>query len=821
MRDIMLMYNPVKKEIHFLVNNNGAYREVDYVDCPRLQKYCSANGEFLLQDQGTEFFENISNTFLGIEDRKVVFKGTKIDYEDFVKMVKDYNNYKGKEILRLGDFIELSPVDSLYKDIFEFYQDIMNTFEKDLQDSSTKKMFYKRKAELEKKIKLLNSNNVNLCVVGTYSAGKSAFINAIIGKRILPENINSETAKMFKIQNSALPSVTFVVKENKQDNGKLASIVWNEEFKQYMFTTEINDDGIKGKVYDVIRENKEFLEHEQLYSIIEVLNTLPNRENDNYKKFIDGIIEVNYPISLCRDINFTFFDTPGTDSNSEEHLEILENALQKQTNSILLIVYSALKMEGNGNSVLYKLLNKSQNEEVVGSKVTIDLSRSFHIVNQVDRFDEDEIESIRSKKIVATLSSKNEIDEDNVSKYEYDLQKKRVFYVSSKAAYCAKAKLQGVSTKIDDKFLRRNLENILEDNYFLYDNLSEAVMETEELKALSLNALKECEAIEDKDERELRSLVIASGMYAIEQEIIKYANKYALAVKAKGLYDGVINVISGVRTSYEAIESQARDSKEKIRENIAIMKNNMISDINECYKQFEKYINEENMRKKFVEVENIHTVVTNINNRGQKEIKRMPKIAMNANKFEDKNRKITTNLNEYARILDEFYKKVREDIYKRQMKELYDIISAKIKEYKGVGEELLNQILNISYIDIPESKLSPIKMDKYINKEKTLFVFQTTDKKDYVETVTTKFIELITRQYDNYIKEMEDLAKKQGENLKEQFISNISILSGSLEKLINDEKVISEEQRAAKAVLDNVQDKYEELNNKMWRAINE
>ena len=57
--------------------------------------------------------------------------------------------------------------------------------------------------------------------------------------------------------------------------------------------------------------------------------------------------------------------------------------------------------------------------------------------------------------------------------------------------------------------------------------------------------------------------------------------------------------------------------------------------------------------------------------------------------------------------------------------------------------------------------------------------------------------------------------------LTEEFITNIEILSGSLEKLINNERKISEEQRIAKKVLDSIEEKYNELNNKMWRAINE
>ena len=155
------------------------------------------------------------------------------------------------------------------------------------------------------------------------------------------------------------------------------------------------------------------------------------------------------------------------------------------------------------------------------------------------------------------------------------------------------------------------------------------------------------------------------------------------------------------------------------------------------------------------------------------------------------------------------------------MDSLKDIISVKIREYKGLEEELLNQILNVSDTEVPPTTLKSIRMEKYINKEKAFLFFTTTDKKQYIQEVSEQFISLTNRQYNNYIKEIEELAREKGKALTEEFITNIEILSGSLEKLINNERKISEEQRIAKKVLDSIEEKYNELNNKMWRAINE
>ena len=75
-------------------------------------------------------------------------------------------------------------------------------------------------------------------------------------------------------------------------------------------------------------------------------------------------------------------------------------------------------------------------------------------------------------------------------------------------------------------------------------------------------------------------------MYAIEQEIVKYAQKYALSVKAKGLYDGIKGLVDFIKADYEAIENQARLSKEHIEKNIEIMKTSMVSDIEKSHEEF-------------------------------------------------------------------------------------------------------------------------------------------------------------------------------------------------------------------------------------------
>lgn len=833
MRELMLAYHPVKKEIRFFGKFKGDFVEIPYEECPRLEKYSPGSGEFVLQNQGTNFFDDIWEQF-SKDNVNITFKGTKIDYEDIQKKITDYNAAKEKEILKITKFVELPNVSEIYDCINSFCDETLKTFENELEENETKVIFRKRKTTFEERRQSLDSNDVNLCLVGTYSAGKSTFINAVIGKRILPESINSETAKMFKIKNGEIPKVSLLVHTKQGVRPDNIQVIWNENLGQFEVVRGL------GNTVEDIREmvQKEattvaeigLRQHEQLCHILKKLNDVPNHESPEGKGYINGVIEVEYPIPLCKNINFAFFDTPGTDSNSNEHLLILKEALMQQTNSILIVLYEPTKMEGTGNSILYKLINGfKDNKTKEDNNVSIDLARSFHVINQADTKSNKDLKALRNKKVVVTLKEEDRIY--NEEEMEIDLAQERLFFVSSKAAYISKAILGNIDLEDERTWLANHKQeinnetttdpfaetetSITSDNgvFYRYDKLANADFET---KQLIEDCEKEAEKCDSSLDGVIQRIYVNSGMFAIEQEIIKYAQKYALAVKAKGLYDGIKGLVDFIRADYEAIENQARLSKETIEKNIEIMKTSMVSDIEKAHEEFISRITDDSLETQVEEIKQLVKEIEKQQELASRQADKMQWIALKQEVFEAKNRVIISELNRYLQDIDDYYKKVRGNILAAQVQELKDIIVKKIKEYKGIDENLIRRIADISETEIPPSEITAFKMNDYINEQKAILIFNTMDKKAYKRDLQRAFNKQTVEQFVAYKEEVIKVAQQRTKDMVEEFRNNIDTISGSLELLIKDENRAVEEQKKAKSVLELIDKQDELLNKKIW-----
>lgn len=166
---------------------------------------------------------------------------------------------------------------------------------------------YNRKmySDIQKNKKTMQEETFQLVVVGEFSRGKSTFVNALLGRKILPAKLKPTTAVLTKIVYRNKPSYKLHYL-NKSTKEKFIS---EEEFLKLVAPKEVDKNN-----QSLL---KKFFSQQQKLDDIE-------------------FVEVGYPLDLCKD-NVEIVDTPGTNDLSNIRLDITYNYLNKADAVIMLL----------------------------------------------------------------------------------------------------------------------------------------------------------------------------------------------------------------------------------------------------------------------------------------------------------------------------------------------------------------------------------------------------------------------------------------------------------------------------------------------------
>ena len=418
-----MKYHPAKKEVEFRRFQSGKEMCIDRNS--KLTKYMNQRGTFILQNYGNQFFNDIAAAFDGEKKIDIKVMTTEIDYDDFCQMVEEYNKSKRCKCQFYPELVcELPDMNQTFEEVKTYGNNsiwILDDFRNELAKPKFKndnvkeivsRLDNKIKNQIEEvkdKIESLSDNRVNLCFTGVYSSGKSTLINALLGYKILPENIKSETAKMIEIcspRRGEKVKIKFKIYEERSE------IEWNESEQCFEFIKGPSECDVRTSLQNQLNDlqSKKSKQHEQIYGILKELNS---------EQFISSTIEVFFPITLDNEkFQFKIFDTPGADSNCPEHQMELQKALKEQTQSILIFVATPDRLEGEGNN---SLLNELTEAVQKSSKTSIDIARSLFVINKAETIRADERESLQSGEI---KSKGNNIK----------LNDKKLFFISAKNA---------------------------------------------------------------------------------------------------------------------------------------------------------------------------------------------------------------------------------------------------------------------------------------------------------------------------------------------------------------------------------------------------
>jgi hypothetical protein len=310
-----------------------------------------------------------------------------------------------------------------------------------------------------------------------------------------------------------------------------SELVWDSKEEVFKFVSGPSENSVRKSIQDVINKAKTLSQHEQLRTILDYLND---------EGAVSRVIDVFFPIPLDNDkVQFAIFDTPGTDSTDDRHQEILKDALSEQTHSILIYVAYSKGIKGSGNRTLLKFLKQEEEKE---NKSTIDLGRSLFVINAAD----DIVGGEKPYKDIINADIENE--EVGV---KIRLSDKKLLFTSAKYGYAAKAVKNGIATDEEEYFVDEG-QKILNEKFGRYYRHNRVATSEFSTSAMIRRSDEGIDATDDNAEK----LWIASGLYALAGEICNYGEKYASAVKAYSIIDGVDKALARLNRDAMSLEEQ-------------------------------------------------------------------------------------------------------------------------------------------------------------------------------------------------------------------------------------------------------------------------
>lgn len=195
-----------------------------------------------------------------------------------------------------------------------------------------------RMHSIGKNIECLDREKFELVVVGEFSRGKSTFVNAMLGKNILPAKKKATTAIISKI-------------------------VYSDEPKYYLH-------------YKDETKNIEEITEEKFLKLIAPKERAPEEEKKFKQKFLDTIdfADVAYPLEFCKD-NVEIVDTPGINDINQNRIEITYRYLN-QADAVIMLLCATQALSNSEVEFL--------KERILGNHI----QNIFFVVTHKDELDE-------------------------------------------------------------------------------------------------------------------------------------------------------------------------------------------------------------------------------------------------------------------------------------------------------------------------------------------------------------------------------------------------------------------------------------------------
>ena len=479
MKNVSISYNPYKLTTHITVDGN------ELKENSKLRER-SAEGNRL-----QEWVEDLPDMLLNeFNDKKfaVSFHGTIMDYED-LKEVLDEAQEQNKFLYNLK-WEKAQEAADKEKLIDEVFAEIQEGPFKELKSDEIKTAFQNAK-----------SNDFEVCVVATMSAGKSTVINAMLGKELMPSKAGACTATITRI------------KDMDQQGDSFRAEVYR-----------------KGKLSETLEELD--------YSAMERLN-----EDDT----VDEVrVYGNMPFVSSDELSLVLVDTPGpNNARDDSHEEVQQNALGKSSKA--LVLYIMTNEYGTDDDEI--TLRRVANTMSVGGKQSKD--RFLFVVNKMDR---------RNKNDGSTEETLDQVREYLKTQ---GINNPNLFPVAALPALnMRRMEKEKVDEDIEEEteFLIRKLNR--NEQLHLEKYASLPGNEKEDIEEQLKETQKDWKEKEGEKYENPQEALIHTGIISIEAAIRQYIEKYAKTARIKNLVDTFAHVMEELDYNEKAkIQSERYQEK--------------------------------------------------------------------------------------------------------------------------------------------------------------------------------------------------------------------------------------------------------------------
>lgn len=466
----------------------------------------------------------VKDYFIGEEPVEIVFEGTQDERVEVEAVCKE-QCYEGKII-----FSE-EPVTKILANARYIFKDIKSKFEevRPIIEKLMNRDIYVS-ANLDK-VKSALEDMIPICVFGNYSAGKSTFINALIGCEILPSGGDPVTAKVYQIANSDQPDQAVITFEYLNKCIKLY-------FESDVYRVEAED-----SLSDLIQEINEKVsecDKNDMYGKINVALELINNyeRKDKDVIVISDVIDIKVPFSKNGILgqsrnNFVIFDTPGSNSASNlNHTKVLENALASFSNGIPVWVSQYESIDSQDNAALCDKILQIQ---------ALDERFTMIIMNKADcsnlpknGFDDSKVKEIKEYVAVEKMYSSG------------------IYFVSS---------IMGLGAKNDGCFHDEFYEDTFSTNKAKYDNPENKFYKTLYKYNIMPDSVRN--RIFEMSEECPNKIFANSGLYGVETAMETFASKYAAYNKCQMVYLFLNSVIGDTNKRIDEKTKFLEENKKK------------------------------------------------------------------------------------------------------------------------------------------------------------------------------------------------------------------------------------------------------------------